>query len=159
VSGTPKGSSLCASPETVSRRVASDSAALLDGLAMMQALESRNPYVATLIDALQQSGSWVAGTVQGLIHDSQYDEISGDLSNGTAVPFTGGVTTGGLDSAQVQITVNGDLRQLTGLKQYVDSMAGAPVPPASVHGTVTDGGLHGSLLVVGLDGASETIQW
>ncbi len=160
VSGPAKNpSARCAAADTSDRQLAADSEALSKGRAMAQVLEGRNPYVASLIDALEQSGGWVVGPVQGLLHDSYYDEQTGQLSHGEVVPFSGAITTGGLDSAQVQITVGGDLRQLARLRQYVDSAVRTAVPPVSVRGVVTDHGLHGSLLVVGLGGNSETIQW
>lgn len=158
VSGPAKTSARCPA-DTSGRQLSPNPAGLSSGFEMAKALAGRNPYVATLIDALQQSGGWVAGPVQGLIHDSHYDESTGELSHGTAVPFSGSVTTGGLDAAQIQLTVDGDLRQLAHLRLYVDSILGAAVPPSSVRGTVTERGLHGSLLVVGLDGLSEAIQW
>jgi hypothetical protein len=43
--------------------------------------------------------------------------------------------------------------------QYSDSMAPGAVSPRTLHGVVTEGGLHGSVQVVAEDGRSETIQW
>jgi len=127
--------------------------------ALAQALRSRNPYVATLVSAVQNLSNWAEGPVEGLIHDSYYDTAHGVLTHSVALPFTGRVVTSGLGTARIEITVKGDMRQLAHLKAYCDSATPSSVPPQLVQGTVTDGGLHGSLQVIAPDGRSETLQW
>jgi hypothetical protein len=126
---------------------------------LAETLSLRNPYVATLVSALQDGSNWVEGSVQGLIHDSYYDPSLFTLTHTAALAFVGNVTMGGIDAAQIDITVSGDIKQLARLKTYADSAAPSAMPPRSIQGTVTDGGLHGSLQVIAFDGRSETIQW
>lgn len=126
---------------------------------LIQALRRQNPYVATLVSALQDVSNWADGPVEGMIHDSYYDPASFTLTHTAALAFVGHVAAGGFGTVQIDVTVIGDIMQLTRLQAYADSATPAAVPPRSVHGTVTDGGLHGSLQVIALDGRSETIQW
>jgi len=126
---------------------------------LAQALRSRNPYVATLVRAVQDLSNWAEGPVEGLIHDSYYDDSQGVLTHTATLPFAGRVVTNGLGTAQINVTVNGDMTRLAHLKSYSDSATPSAVPPRLVQGTVTDGGLHGSLQVVAADGRSETLQW
>ncbi|HET9226676.1 MAG TPA: hypothetical protein VFR31_08415 [Thermoanaerobaculia bacterium] len=130
-------------------------AQLPEAEAMARALESRNPYVATLVHTLQEGRRWVDGPVNGILHDSDYDPTTGELSHSPALRFSGHVIQNGLGAAGIEITVAGDLGRLVHLK----SQAGSAVPPRTIQGTVTGGGLHGSLQVLGVDGRSETIQW
>jgi hypothetical protein len=126
--------------------------------AMSAAVAGQNPYVATLLLAMQGRNGWAGGPVQGLFHDSHYDATAGRLSHTTALAFVGTVTmTGGV--AQIDVTVTGDLTRLGWLKQYSDALATGAVLPQSIHGTVSAGGLHGSLLAAGAGGQSQTIQW
>jgi hypothetical protein len=127
--------------------------------AMAKALRGSNPYVATLVTALQDGQRWIEGPIEGLIHDSLYDEPRSALAHDAVLRFTGQAVTGGLDSAQIDITVTGDLRQLGHLKQHADAATPLALPPQLVHGTVTAGGSHGSLQVTALDGRTEVIQW
>jgi hypothetical protein len=100
--------------------------------------------------------------VSGLMHDIVHDPTTGALSQGTAVPFTatvapaGGGQGGGV---QIDVAVQGDLGQLAWLAQYCSAAAPAAIPPASIHGAVTAGGLHGNLTVLGTAGRSQTVQW
>jgi hypothetical protein len=126
---------------------------------MAQALRSRNPYVATLVRAIQDLSRWAQGPVEGLLHDSYYDDSQGVLTHTAALSFAGSVVTSGLGTAQIDITVSGDMTQLSHLKSYSDSATPSAIPPRLVQGTVTDGGLHGSLQVLAPDGRSETLQW
>lgn len=126
---------------------------------LVETLSLQNPYVATLVSALQNGSNWVEGSVQGLIHDSYYDPSLFTLTHSAALTFVGTVTMGAVDVAQIDITVSGDIKQLPRLKTYADSAAPSATPPRSIQGTVTDGGLHGSLQVIGFDETSETIQW
>jgi hypothetical protein len=132
---------------------------LPNATAMATALSSQNPYVAALVVAMQDGGSWANAPVKGLLHDSHYDSASGDVSHTAAVQFAGNAVTTGLGNAQVDIAVQGDVGQLAWLKQYCSSAAPAAIPPMSIHGTVTGGGLHGALVVLSAGGQSQTIQW
>jgi hypothetical protein len=127
--------------------------------AMLLALRGRNPYVATLVSALQDGPRWIEGPVEGLVHDILYDESRSVLDHNAALRFTGQAITGGLDSAQIEIAVTGDIRQLSHLKGHSDAATPSALPPRLVRGTVTAGGSHGSLQVTALDGRTETIQW
>jgi hypothetical protein len=126
---------------------------------MADALRAANPWVATLVSALQDGTRWVDAPAQGLLHDSSFDTKPGALSHATALPFTGQVTTGGLGTAQIDIVVSGDLGQLSRLKHLADAVAPGAIPPREVHGTVSAGGLHGALLVTGNGGKTQAIQW
>ena len=153
----------CASQEPArdgqGRPQAEASVQLENAQKLAQALRSRNPYVATLVRAVQDLSNWAEGPVEGLIHDSYYDDSQGVLTHTATLPFAGRVVTNGLGTAQINVTVNGDMTRLAHLKSYSDSATPSAVPPRLVQGTVTDGGLHGSLQVVAADGRSETLQW
>lgn len=141
------------------RPLAQPPAQLANAAAMALVLRGRNPYVATLVRAMQDGSRWLEGPVEGLVHDSFYDASRSDLSHTPVLRFTGRVDTAVLDIAQVDITVSGDIKGLTHLKHHADAATPSAVPPQFVHGTVTAGGAHGSLQVIALDGRSETIQW
>jgi hypothetical protein len=126
---------------------------------LVRTLRSRNPYVATLLNALRDGARWMDGPVQGLIHDSWFDSSRQRRSHSTAIAFTGQVAVAGVDAAQVDITVSGDIEKLDHLKQYSHSATPTAVPPRQIHGTVSAGGAHGSFLVTAADGRSEVIQW
>ncbi|MBV8203205.1 MAG: hypothetical protein JOZ15_21535 [Acidobacteria bacterium] len=126
---------------------------------MTAALAALNPYVATLLQAMQGGGAWTAGPLQGLFHDSHYDATASRLSHTAALAFRGQVTMTGAGEAQIDVTLTGDLTQLTWLQQYSAALATGVVAPQTIHGTVGAGGLHGSLLVVGIGGQSQAIQW
>lgn len=134
-------------------------ASLTNAAAMTGAVQGSNPYLAILLRAVQDGQNWATGPVRGFIHDSQYDETTGVLSHTVALPFTGAIIPGGTDAVQIDLAVAGDVRQLAGLQQYVATTTPAAVPPLLVHGTITSGGLHGSLLVTGVTGSSQTVQW
>jgi hypothetical protein len=126
---------------------------------LAQALGSRNPYVAALVRALEDLSNWADGPVAGFVHDSYYDESQGSLTHTAALSFAGSVVMNGLGAAQIDITVGGDMTGLSHLKSYSDVATPSAIPPQHVQGTVTDGGLHGSLQVAAADGRSETLQW
>ena len=132
---------------------------LPNAAAMVAAAQGSNPYLALLLRALQDGQNWATGPVQGLLHDSRYDDTSGVLAHSNALPFTGVVLPAGTDAVQIDLAVGGDVRQLSWLQQYAASTTPAAVPPLLVHGTVTGGGSHGSLLVTGMEGSSQTVQW
>jgi hypothetical protein len=132
---------------------------LTNAAAMMAAAQAGNPYLVILLKALQDGQDWAAGPVHGFIHDSQYDETTGVLSHTTALAFTGAIIPGGTDAVQVDLAVSGDIRQLARLQQYVAATTPSAVPPLLVHGTITSGGLHGSVLITGVTGSSQTVQW
>ncbi|HXN58059.1 MAG TPA: hypothetical protein VN912_05685, partial [Candidatus Angelobacter sp.] len=127
--------------------------------AMAAALAASNPYVATLVAALESGTQWVQSPVQGLIHDSSYDPTLTQVTFTAALPFAAQVTTDNLGGAQLSITVTGDITQLVNLQQYASSTTPAAVPPQSVQGSITSGGLHGSLQVTAASGAIQAIQW
>jgi len=126
---------------------------------MAAALRAANPWVATLVGALQDGTRWMDGPAQGLVHDSYFDAATAVLSHTAALSFTGQVTSNGLGTAQIDVLVAGDVVQLSRLKHYVDAAAPAAIPPRQVHGAVTAGGLHGSLQVTADDGRTQAIQW
>lgn len=132
---------------------------LANAATMTATLAAQNPYVATLLQAMTSGGSWPGGPVQGLLHDSHYDATAGRLSHTAALAFAGQVTMTGAGVVQVDVNLTGDLTQLTWLKQYSAALATEVVAPQTIHGTVSAGGLHGSLLVLGTGGQSQTIQW
>jgi hypothetical protein len=128
--------------------------------AMVAALAARNPYVATLLKTLLEGdGRWVEGAVEGLVHDSYYDQENGILSHAAALPFSAQVLEQGLGTAQIQVTMAVDIGVLANLRQYVALTTPSAVPPAAISGAITEGGLHGMLRVTGVDGKAETIQW
>ncbi|HEX5759085.1 MAG TPA: hypothetical protein VF121_07810 [Thermoanaerobaculia bacterium] len=130
-----------------------------DPEAVLAVLGSRNLYLSTLVGALIEDGSWVEGPVQGLIHDSRFDEATASLAHAPALRFTGLVVTGGLGAAQIQLTVHGDLGGFAHLRERALAVAPASLVPVSLSGTVTEQGRHGSLVIAAGDGKSETIQW
>ncbi|MGH2668333.1 MAG: hypothetical protein ACRDH5_04290 [bacterium] len=73
--------------------------------------------------------------------------------------LSGLVVAGGVRAAQVQVTLQGDLGSLVHLRAQALALAPSALVPASVTGTVTDRGSHGTLVVAARDGKSETIQW
>ncbi|HVR07027.1 MAG TPA: hypothetical protein VMW75_03200 [Thermoanaerobaculia bacterium] len=128
--------------------------------AMAAALSGQNPFVAGLVAAMQDGrGNFANARVQGLVHDIHHDADTGALSEGTAVPFTGQATPTQAGSVQIDIVVQGDVRQLAWLAGYCATAVPAAIAPTSVHGQVAGGGLHGNLLVLGSAGQSQTVQW
>jgi hypothetical protein len=127
--------------------------------AMAAALAAQNPYVATLVQALQSGGAWAGGPVQGLFHDSYYDVTASKLSHTPALTFVGRVMATETGVVQVDVTLTGDITQLAWLGQYSAALATGVVAPQTIHGTVSAGGLHGTLLVTGSGGQSQSIQW
>jgi len=127
--------------------------------AMSAALSSRNPFVAALVLAMQDGGSWVDAPMKGFLHDSHYDSGSGAVTHTSAVQFVAKAVATGAGGEQIDITVQGDAGQLGWLRQYCAMVAPAAVPPAQIHGVVTDGGLHGNLVAQSAGGQSQTIQW
>jgi hypothetical protein len=132
---------------------------IVDGGTMEVALQQANPYIALLVSALQDGQRWIDGPAEGLVHDSYYDGMSGTLSHSAALRWIGLVTKGGLNAVQLDITVTADLRTLAWLKQVADTAFPAAIVPGTIHGVVTDGGLHGSLVAISPDGKSQPIQW
>jgi hypothetical protein len=126
---------------------------------MATALASRSPYVATLVEAMRNGDNWAAGQVQGMLHDSHYDITTSLVSHTAAISFVGHVVTTAPGSAQIDVTVTGDITQLTWLKAASDALVIGAIQPVSFRGTVSAGGLHGSFLVAGSGGQSQTIQW
>jgi len=127
---------------------------------MAAALAGQNPFVAGLVAAMQDGrGNFASGRVQGLVHDIHHDAETGALSEGTAVPFAGQATPAQAGSVQIDIAVEGDVRQLAWLAGYCAAAVPAAIAPTSVHGQVAGGGLHGNLLVLGSAGQSQTVQW
>jgi hypothetical protein len=130
---------------------------------MTQALAGQNPFVAMLVSAMQDgNGNWANAPVSGLVHDVLHDPATGALSQGTAVPFTAAAAPGSGGQGggvQIDVAVQGDLGQLAWLSQYCSAAAPSAIPPTSIHGVVTAGGLHGSLSVLGPAGRSQTVQW
>ncbi len=131
---------------------------LSDADQMLATVETQNPYVATLLGALVTDGSWVDGPFEGQLHDSHFDDEEGTL-HAPALGLKGQVVAGGLGAAQIQISVVGDLRTLLFLDNHVQGFSEPILVPASVTGTVTDRGLHGSLIVTALSGQAESLQW
>ena len=127
--------------------------------ALAMALAARNPYAATLVNALLDGERWVEGPSEGLLHDTSYDPETGVLTHTAALPFSAQVLAGGLDAAQIQIKVGGDMTKLFALRTYAMQATPMAVAPLMVSGIVTEGGLHGALQVTAIDGKSETIQW
>lgn len=133
---------------------------LVNAEAMVAVLAARNPYVATLVKALLEGdGRWVEGAVEVLVHDSSYDREAGVLAHAPALPFSAQVLEQGLGTAQVQVTMAGEMSMLANLRQYVALTNPSAVPPAAISGAITEGGLHGTLQITASDGKSETIQW
>jgi hypothetical protein len=126
---------------------------------MAAALRAANPWVATLVGALQDGTRWLDGPAQGLLHDSYVDEVTAALSHTAAQPFTARVTSNGLGAAQIDILVTGDVARLSRLQHYVDGAAPAAILPRQIHGAVTAGGLHGLLHATGADGRTQVIEW
>jgi len=131
---------------------------LADADALVAGLTAKNPYVAALVGALLDDGSWVDGPFEGQIQDSHFDEEAGTTQS-PALRFTGQVVAGGIGAAQIQIDVTGDLRDLPYLGDYVRDLSPSTLVPATVTGTVTDRGLHGALVVTAPDGKAEAVQW
>jgi hypothetical protein len=127
-------------------------------ISMVTTLRSQNPYVAALMQALQQQGGWEIGSVQGLIHGAHYDTTTAKTSYDVGVPYAANVSAVS-GAVTVNIVVQGDLTQLTRLQQYCATSAPNAVAPASVAGTIAQGGLHGSLQVTAASGTSQAIQW
>ena len=132
---------------------------LADAKAMLDLLAIENPYVSTLVGVLIEDGSWVEGPFEGEIHDSRFDEGTATLVHAPALRLAGLVVTGGVGAAQVQLSVGGDLGSLVYLRGLALAAAPSSLVPSGLTGTVTDRGLHGTLVVTAADGKSETIQW
>jgi len=128
--------------------------------ALAAALQSSNPYVATLVAAMLEDQRWAEGAVEGLIHETRNDEQVGVVLHSQAIRFVGQVIQGGVGAAQLTMTVLGDLGTLGALSR-ASGGAGAKVPvaPRTIQGVITEGGLHGNLVVIGGNGQSETVQW
>jgi hypothetical protein len=127
--------------------------------AMTAALRAADPWVATLITALRDGTHWVDGRAHGLLHDSYFDAARGSLIHTAALAFEARATSTVLGEMQIDILVSGDLGQLSHIKRQVASTMPAAIPPREIHGQVTAGGLHGSLLVLGADTRQQTIRW
>lgn len=127
---------------------------------LANALQSRNPYVATLLTAMLDDQRWADGPVEGVVHESRFDEQAGLGLHAPAIRFVGQAISGALDATQINVTVLGDLGTMGALSRELgNGGAGLPVTPRSIQGTITEGGLHGSLVVIGPNGQSETVQW
>ncbi|HBL25789.1 MAG TPA: hypothetical protein DD490_03035 [Acidobacteria bacterium] len=125
---------------------------------MLATVGTKNPYVATLLGVLVAGGSWVDGPFEGQLHDSRFDGEEG-TTHSPALGLKGQVVAGGLGAVQIRISVAGDLRTLVYLADHVQSLAAPVLVPASVTGTITDRGLHGTLIVTALSGQAESLQW
>lgn len=68
-------------------------------------LAVRNPFVAALLAAMQDDGQWASGPVEGLVHPSRLDEATGAVAHGRAFHFSGQVVAGGIDAAEVTMTI------------------------------------------------------
>lgn len=161
-SGKPP--SKCAAPlplqDAAGKALAQPPAAVPHADALMAALASRNPYVATLVTAMLEEQQWADGPVEGLVHESRSDEQSGVVLHSQAIRFVGQVIQGGVNAAQLTVTVLGDLGMLAFLSQAAGSAGNkGPVAPRTIQGVILEGGLHGSLAVIGGNGQSETVQW
>jgi hypothetical protein len=127
--------------------------------AMDAAMHTSNPWVATLIGALHDGKHWAEGPVEGLVHDSHLDPATAALSHSAALRFSGQVTSNGLGAVQIDLLVEGDVAQLSRLERHVDAASPGVISPRKINGTVTAGGLHGSLQVTAADGRQQAIQW
>jgi hypothetical protein len=125
---------------------------------MVAAILPQNPFVAALVVAAMRDNAQGA-TVQGLLHDSQYDVASGITVHTAAVAFSGKLAAATSTGVQIDITVQGDLNSLTFLAGYCATAAPGAIAPAAVHGLATSGGLHGSLLVTSSAGQTQTLVW
>jgi hypothetical protein len=132
---------------------------LADSKAMLDLLAIKNPYVSTLVGVLIEDGSWVEGPIEGEIHDSRFDEATATLVHAPALRLAGLVVTGGVGAAQVQLSVAGDLGSLVHLRDLALAAAPSSLVPSGLMGTVTDRGVHGTLVVTTADGKSQTVQW
>jgi hypothetical protein len=125
---------------------------------MMAAARSANPWVATLLAALQDGTRWAEGPVQGLLHDSEVDATR-RTDHSVALPFAGQATRTLSGALQIDIRVSGDFSRLPHLERQAPAGAPPTIPANEIHGSVTAGGMHGALLVSAADGRSQTIQW
>ncbi len=143
-------------PSAIAAPTAAAPAPLPSAAAMEGALAAQNPYVATAIKALRDGDGWAAGPVHGLLHGARYESASG-LAHGPALAFVGQVTATGAGAFQIDVTIAGDTSQLA--LPSLAAAAPAAFPPQSIHGTVTGGGLHGSLAVTAPAGSLQNIEW
>jgi hypothetical protein len=128
--------------------------------AMLDALLQQNPFAAALIAAtIQDDPQGTGASVQGLLHDSHYDEITGLVAHAPAIAFTGRVAAADPSTVAIDITVQGDLASLAFLDAYATAAAPAAVVPLAVHGAATSGGLHGSLTITGPGHSSQALTW
>src|SRR5207247_728902 len=81
---------------------------ITDSTAMGEAVGAKNPFVAGLLQSLQESGAWIGQPISGLIHDSHYDSDSGSLANSPALAYEGKITQVLSDTLLVEIVVHGD---------------------------------------------------
>lgn len=129
--------------------------------AMISALMAQNPYVTALVVATVQiaSADFSGGPVSGTIHDSHYNTATGAVAHSAAVGFSGSLTTGSAGNGEIAITVQSGLSNLVWLTQYTASVAPDAVVPVSIRGTTSGGGEHGTLVVSGALGQTQTLQW
>lgn len=127
---------------------------------LASALQSRNPFAATLVSAMLDDQRWAEGPVEGMVHESRFDAQAGLGLHSQAVRFVGQALAGGVDATHLSITVLGDLGTMGALSRALgNGAAQLPVTPQSIQGSVIEGGLHGSLVIFGPSGQSETVQW
>jgi hypothetical protein len=130
------------------------------GDALASALQSRNPFVAALVTAMLDDQRWGDGPVEGVLQESRFNGVTGAGDHSQAVRFVAQVIPGALDAVELNVTVLGDLGAMAELSHAMTiGSARPPVVPQSIQGTVTEGGLHGTLVVLGVNGQSETLQW
>jgi hypothetical protein len=130
------------------------------GDALASSLQSRSPLVAALVTAMLDDQRWVDGPVEGVLHESRFNGVTGAGDHSQAVRFVAQVVSGALDAVQLNVTVLGDLGAMAELSHAMTSGSARPlVVPQSIQGTVTEGGLHGTLVVLGVNGQSETLDW
>lgn len=136
---------------------AAPNAAIPQPEAMTAAVRSANPWVATLLAALQET-RWASGPVQGLVHDSHVDTTM-TTNHSAAIHFAGQAQRTAAGGLQIDIRVAGDAEQLSHLARQAAASSPAAVAPREIHGSVTADGLHGTLQVNAADGRQQTIQW
>jgi len=128
---------------------------LLNSSAMETAI-SVNPFVATIVSALRDDSQWAAGPVEGFLHSTQYDPASGSVSHSRAIRFNGVVAQGGVGAVEFQINLSGADDDFASL---LVAYPNAEALPASVHGLVTDGALHGRIQITTHSGKPQVVEW
>lgn len=129
--------------------------------AMIAALMAQNPYVAALVVATVQiaSANFSGGQVSGTIHDSHYNTATGAVAHSVVVGFSGSLTADGAGNGGIAIEVQAGLSNCAWLAQYTGSVTPNAVVPASISGRTSGGGEHGTVVVSGALGQTQTIQW